>query len=306
MRVSSASLVRLRRAADTLPLDAPSARASLIGNYRSAFKGRGMEFEDTRPYQPGDDMRTLDWRVMARTGKPYTKLFREERERPVLLWLDLRKPMFFATQGVFKSVLAARAAALLAWSVARHGDRLGGLVFSERDHREQRPQRGASAVLRFIRLVTSHPSWEQAAAAQIEDRGAIERALLRLRRVTHPGSLIFLLSDFRELDEQAERHLVSLSRHNDVVVIFVYDPLEAELPPPGLYQVAAADREVALNTSSAAVREAYSRRFDERRERLLTLCRRHGLFFLPCETSADITQTLRDGLGLRQQLRGRR
>ncbi|MEO0971915.1 MAG: DUF58 domain-containing protein, partial [Pseudomonadota bacterium] len=110
VRVSSQELVRLRHAAANVPLNAMRIRAAAADTRASPFKGRGMEFEESRPYQPGDDLRSLDWRVMARTGKPYTKLFREERERPVLVWVDLRQSMLFATRGAFKAVLAARLA----------------------------------------------------------------------------------------------------------------------------------------------------------------------------------------------------
>ncbi len=140
VRVSTASLIRLIGPASTLSLKVRFIRAQQSGAYLSAFKGRGMEFEEARPYQPGDDIRNLDWRVTARTGKPHTKLFREERERPILLWVDYRNTMFFATKGVYKSVIAARAAALLAWSAHHHGDRVGGIIFSEQIHHELKPR----------------------------------------------------------------------------------------------------------------------------------------------------------------------
>ena len=124
VRVSTKSLIELRRQAEQVPLNAIKIMAPQSGAYLSPFKGRGMDFEESRMYQPGDDIRNMDWRVTARTGAPHTKVFRDERERSVLMWVDYRRPMFFATQGAFKSVLAARAAALLSWSAIQHGDRL--------------------------------------------------------------------------------------------------------------------------------------------------------------------------------------
>ncbi|MDH5485082.1 MAG: DUF58 domain-containing protein, partial [Gammaproteobacteria bacterium] len=132
-RVRQSTLIGLYRDAQKLPLKPSKIRAHMAGSFLSAFKGRGMEFDESRPYQPGDDIRALDWKVIARTSKPFTKVFREERERPVLLMVDYRRPMFFGTRNAFKSVLAAKAAALLAWSCAQHGDRLGGLIFSEQE-----------------------------------------------------------------------------------------------------------------------------------------------------------------------------
>ena len=114
--ISPATLIQLRQPGESLALPSVRIKAKQTGTYLSQYKGRGMEFEEHRPYQPGDDIRNIDWRVTARTGIPHTKVYREERERPVLFCVDYRRPMFFATRGVFKSVMAAKAAALLAWS----------------------------------------------------------------------------------------------------------------------------------------------------------------------------------------------
>ncbi len=300
VRVNTASLIDLHRAAQGLPLKVGKISARQSGNYLSPFKGRGMEFDEVRPYQPGDDIRTLDWRVTARSGKPHTKLFREERERSVLMWVDFRAPMFFATRGVFKSVLAARAAALLAWSAAHHGDRLGGLIFSEQQHQELRPQRGRRAVLHFISRLVSHSAWtrqDNYTTAQ-GDKG--REAVVRLRRVTRPGSLVFLLSDFRGIDAQAESHLGQLARHNDVVLVFIHDPLESDLPPAGIYKVSDGAREVVLNTFGQETRNRYQHSFRQRYDHMRGFCQRHGIYFLSCSTTQDLVDTLKSGLGLKR------
>ncbi|MCY3731458.1 MAG: DUF58 domain-containing protein, partial [Rhodospirillaceae bacterium] len=141
-RIELAELIGLKRAGESLRVGALRVRALDSGGHLSRFKGRGVEFDESRPYEPGDDLRHMDWRVTARTGKPHTKVFREERDRPVILWLDLRRPMLFATRGAYKAVRAAQTAALVAWSAVANGDRLGGLVFSEREHVELRPRLG--------------------------------------------------------------------------------------------------------------------------------------------------------------------
>ncbi len=303
VRLDKQSLIALHHQAASLSLTALKVRAVQSGQYLSSFRGRGMEFDEVRPYQSGDDVRTLDWRVMARTGKAHTKLFREERERAVLLWVDSRSAMFFATRGAFKSVIAARAAALLAWAAVKQGDRIGGLIFSEQQHEELRPQGGKHAVLHLIqRLVAQEQaSWLQ--LKRVHDaRTASEAALqslLRLRRVARPGSLVVLLSDFRDVDERSELHLAQLARHNDVVMFFIYDELEAHLPPAGLYRVGDGEQSVTLDTTAAATRDRYHQRFIQRRDALQALCRRHGICFIPCETTQPLAQRLRDGLGLR-------
>ncbi len=304
VRLDKQSLIALHRQAASLSLTALKVRAVQSGQYLSSFRGRGMEFDEVRPYQAGDDVRTLDWRVMARTGKPHTKLFREERERAVLLWVDNRASMFFATRGAFKSVMAARAAALLAWAAVKQGDRVGGLIFSEQQHEELRPQGGKHAVLHLIqRLVElEQAAWLQRKTqphdAAVTSEAALQ-SLLRLRRVARPGSLVVLLSDFREVDDRCELHLAQLARHNDVVMFFIYDELEATLPPAGLYRVGDGEQTMMLDTTAAGARELYHQRFIARRDALQTLCHRHGICFIPCSTTQSLASRLRDGLGMR-------
>ncbi|MBN1379093.1 MAG: DUF58 domain-containing protein [Gammaproteobacteria bacterium] len=298
VRVSSQQLVALAHAGESLPLQAMRARAAQSGLYLSAFRGRGMEFDEARPYQPGDDVRTLDWKVTARTGRAHTKQFREERERPVLLWLDLRRPMFFATRGCFKAVIASHAAALLGWSASAHRDRLGGLIFSETDHKELKPQRGKTGVLRFIQTLCRHPAWQ--ATQKSDDAIPLSNSMLRLMNVAHPGSLIFLLSDFRGFDQRTEQHLGQIARHNDVVMIHISDPLEAELPPPGHYRFSDDNNTRTLNTEDQPTREQYQQRFQQHAQALQHYCKKHRVFYLPLLTNDNIVNRLQTGLGLKK------
>jgi uncharacterized protein (DUF58 family) len=295
VEVSVPLLVRLNREAAGISLRRRRILAHHGGDYQSPFRGRGMEYDESRPYQPGDDIRNIDWRVTARTGRPHTKLFREERERPVYLWADLRRSMFFATRGCYKAVTAARAASLLAWSAAREGDRIGGVIFSDHQHNELKPHRGKTAVLRFINRLAGHPAWSAGQRAGF-DPEAGGRALLRLRRVVRPGSLIFLLSDFRGLDERAWSQMTLLSRHNDLVLVFIYDPLERDLPPPGLYRIDDGEGEAILDSFDAAQVEAHRRRFDEHLRSLEEAASRAGMFLLSCSTTEDPLRVLQAGL----------
>ncbi len=299
IRVRQSTLIGLHRDALSLSLVSRKISARNSGQYLSAFKGRGMEFDEARPYQPGDDIRSLDWRVTARTGKPHTKLFREERERPVLLWVDYRKPMFFGSRQSFKSVLAAKAAALLAWSAAQHGDRLGGLIFSEQHHQELRPQRGKAATLHFIQKLAEHPAWDQF-QHDAQDQASANMALNRLRRVARPGSLIFLISDFRHMDASSQSNLAQMARHNDVVLLFVSDPLESELPPAGIYRISDGVEEISLNTGKRDSREHYHQRYLQHEEALRQLCRKLGMYFLNLSTDQPLLSTLQKGLGLKK------
>ena len=305
--VSTKTLISLRHAAEGIPLKVSKVRALQSGQYHSPFRGRGMEFDEVRLYQPGDDVRTLDWRVTARTGKPHTKLFREERERAVIVWADFRYPMFFATQGAFKSVVVAKTAALLAWSALLQKDRLGALIFSETAHTELRPRGGKAAVLHCLQQLSAAsmgyltPKKRTLDADEHELQQSVVQALSRLRRVSRPGSLLLLISDFRALDEQASAHLSALAKHNDVVLIHVYDPLEADLPPAGVYRVRDAQRAFSVDTSNDMTRTRYQKRFNARVEHLQNMSKRHRMYYLKCATTDETVSTLQRGLGLRQQ-----
>lgn len=292
IRVTVPALIRLSQNATALPLSPPNAiRSQQSGQYLSPFKGRGMEFDEVRLYQPGDDMRHIDWRVTARRGKPHTKLFREERERAVFLWVDYRAPMFFATQGVFKSVLAARCASLLAWSANHHNDRVGGLIFSDSKHHELKPKRGKAQTLHLIKQLVKMQTQEISPSATSGE--AIEAALARLRRVVRPGSLIFLISDFRYLNAQAESHLIQIAKHNEVVMLFIYDPLESQLPPSGRYRLSDGQSDVIVNTAVPEKVRKYHNRFEQHQAHLQKLLNRHRL--LACATTDDPIEILQRG-----------
>jgi len=296
-RISQSSLIGLNRDARQLPLRSNNIRAQSNGQYLSTFKGRGMEFDESRPYQPGDDIRAMDWKVTARTGKAHSKVFREERERPVLLWVDYRQPMHFGTQQHFKSVLAAKVAALLAWSAAHHGDRLGGLIFSESAHIELRPSRGKSASLHFIKQLAQHSAWQQDDDAAAETHSAAD-SLGRLQQVSKPGSLIFLISDFRNMDKLAWSRLSQLGRNADVVLIALHDPLEEQLPPAGIYKITHGDAELNLNTYNKQQRNEYRQRYLAQQETLKNQCRKLSMHFISISTQDDYLATLQKGLGL--------
>jgi uncharacterized protein (DUF58 family) len=176
-------------------------------------------------------------------------------------------------------------AALIAWSAIANGDRLGGLVFAESAHDELRPALGSRAALRLLQTVCAAPFWEPHSGAAADTDA--ERALQRLARVARPGSLIFLLSDFRRLGADADRHLRQLAGHCDLLLAHFYDALEAELPPPGRYRIEAAGRAFAIETANDAVRRRHHERFEARRAELRALARVPGIRVLDCATDAE-------------------
>jgi uncharacterized protein (DUF58 family) len=297
-RVRSSTLIGLHRDAQTLPLISNQIKAQVAGGFLSSFRGRGMEFDESRLYQPGDDIRSIDWRVTARSGRTHTKIYREERERPVLLWLDLSRSMFFGSRNCFKAVLAAKLTALFAWSSVQQGDRLGGLIYSEQDHVEFRPMSGRRSCLHLIQKITSHPAWDQTQQPG-ENLTASVQALARLRQVSKPGSLIILFSDFRFMNEESRFHLARMARHNDVILIFTHDPLEQALPPAGQYRLTDGVRKLWFDSSSEHARQKYEDRFGEQLSKLQQLALKHRLHLIDVSTADDWLNKIRAGLGLR-------
>ena len=280
------TLVGLASSVSRLKLQQSSIRSKQSGGYVSRFKGRGMEFDEARLYQPGDDIRSIDWRVTARTGKTHTKIFREERERPVFISVDDRAAMHFATRGVFKSVQAAKLAALVAWTAQAHGDRIGGQVYTDSLCQEIKPQNGKHGVLHFFN-------------AMIKTRSAphpemsLKHALSRLIQHARPGSLVYIISDFRGLNEQAENHLAKLARHCDVVLIQIYDPLESQLPSKGQYRFTDDERTITVGMNDDSRIQQYQQHFQDRCAYLEKIAKQMRITFFQCSTTDDPIDSLR-------------
>ena len=280
-------LMSLARAAMHLPGWHDRAKRQTQGAYLSALRGRGMEYDESRPYQAGDDIRTLDWRVTARSGKPHTKLFREERERPVYVCCDLGRTMRFATQGYFKSVIAARAAALIAWKAQQSGDRIGGVLFNEQTHLELPPARGKAAVARILKGLVSHGHYSKPAEVAPTDPYSLNHALQRLQRLVKPGSLIFVISDFRQLNfhhdnatnkpqkkDAGTSELARIARHSDTFNLSITDPLEIAVPDAqGRCRVSNGRRKLDLVIGSKKTDQLYQQAYLARQQLLNDFCR---------------------------------
>jgi len=256
VRVSIEDLIGLRRRAERLQLKrGRPSRSVITGAHRSRFRGRGMDYQESRHYQAGDDIRNMDWRITARAGRPHVKLYEEERERPVVTLVDLGPSMFFGTRGAFKSVTAARLAALVGWATIANHDRIGALLFNG-EHHELQPAGGRRSIMRLIRALAKAGDPTSGLAHALEP-GALSTALARLRRVARPGSLVFLISDFYSMDEGTDHHLGRLRRHSDIVACQVADPLELAPPPAGRYGITDGTRTGVIDTRSYGLRSRY-------------------------------------------------
>ncbi|MDQ6996170.1 MAG: DUF58 domain-containing protein [Mariprofundus sp.] len=286
----------MQRSAATLRLREGYPRALMAGAHLSRFQGRGVEFDEVRPYQPGDEIRNMDWRVTARTGKPHIKLFREERERPALLLLDLRPSMFFATQGALKAVVASECASLLAWSVVHQGDRIGSMLLDAGDQSVPvRPARGKRSVMRMLGQIIEHPQWRQ----RLPDSGA--SLLPFLQRASHAarsGSLILIVSDGRGLDDAAQTRLKLLLKHHQIVFVMIYDPFEVAMPDAGMLHAFDGARVRQINAADASVRHRLANQFEARKACLQELEKLPGFFLIACATTDDPFTALQARLGV--------
>ncbi|MFT5722569.1 MAG: hypothetical protein ACI9W6_002899 [Motiliproteus sp.] len=223
-------LIGLHRSCQQLKLSSLGRlRHSAAGERQTRRRGRGMEFEEVRPYQPGDDIRSIDWRVTARTQTPHTKLYREEQERPVLLAADLRSSMFFGSQTCFKSVLCANLMSALGWITLANRDRIGGIIFGDQSHCELRPKRSKHRVLEWIRQLQQFAQQLDSPCPE-QPPQPLYSLLQKLLPICRPGSGLYIASDFHDLDERCYRLLYQLSRHADLTLFVLYDPLERQLP----------------------------------------------------------------------------
>lgn len=285
-------LLALRYVANQLHLPQQKITAnSQQGNYQSPLRGRGMDFVETRVYQPGDDIRTINWAVTARTGKPHTKIYQQERERPVYIIIDFSPSMFFGTRNAFKSVVAARAAALIAWAALKNGDRIGTLLIKNTFQILppcQRKQNLIEVLKQVVKFV------------QLENQGVGDytASFNRLKKMIKSGSQIYFISDFYSFNESIQTDLQQLAKKNEVINILISDNLEKNPPEQGKYLFHDSVKKECLmtNTSNksfcANYREIYNKRFTA----LKKLCYATGMNLVELCTTDDLVSVMRQVL----------
>jgi len=302
IRVSLAELIEMRhRVREVQLFSTPGQRSPLIGLHHSKLRGRGVDFDQVRVYQAGDDVRSIDWRVTARTQEPHTKLFHEERERPIFILVEQSRRLFFGSGLMFKSVLAAQAAALIGWAALIHNDRVGGLVFGDNEHYEIKPRRSKQSLLQLLnRLVRVNQSLHTEIAA---DRDALGIALRRAREVLRPGSLVIVLCDERALSDAAEQQLSLLSRHCDLLLLPLSDPLDRALPAAGLLRFAERGAQLELDTLDPELRQAYRAQGEARAARWELLAQKLRVLLLPLSTQREMVEQLQEHLNAQRPVK---
>jgi uncharacterized protein (DUF58 family) len=283
-------LIAVRARLDRLTLRQIRRHASTHSDARAMrLRGRGMEYEESRAYVFGDDVRTLDWRVMARTGEAHTKLFAEEKERASLIAVDLSASMFYGTRFAFKSWAAAQLAAHLGWLASFAGERIGGLVVSSAHHAEVRPGKTRSGLLgmfHHLALADQRRDLSTAGASRLNFM------LRELRRVARPGSDIVLISDFLGIDRDSLQALSMLTRHNRLYHYWIHDDSEINDWPRGSYPIRNEQGSAMLELDDSQQRASLKRRQQQNRQRVESLCSSFGIPLLPISCNRDITRQL--------------
>ena len=292
-----AQLLRLRFAAQDLKLFAKRpVRSLLTGGERTRFRGRGIDFEEVRLYQPGDDIRTIDWRVTARTQVPHTKIFREERERPVFMVADQRATMFFGSQRCFKSVLCAHICALLGWAALGNSDRVGGLVFGDHTQRDIRPRRSKHAMLELLHQLQDYNHRLQSPVPPADSVKLVD-ILADTRRIAKPGCALVIVSDFHDFDAACEQQLFELARHTDVTLVHVFDPLERQLASNSVLTISDGQSRCRIPANERRFQQAYHEHYQQHLQDLTRRCQRLNLSLLSYATNDDIQHLLRERFG---------
>jgi uncharacterized protein (DUF58 family) len=300
VHVTLDELLRLRHRAKGFSfLPKQPVHSLLAGRHASRLRGRGLEFEELRHYYEGDDVRAIDWPATARLGSPHVRVFTEERDRPVLLLVDQRLGMFFGSRRAMKSVVAAEAAALAAWRVTSLGDRVGAIVFSENGIDEIRPQARNAAVAPILDAVVRRNRALRADDPRSTDPGLLNEVLRKASKLMPHDGLVTLITDAAGADAETVKLVTEITAHNDVLTVFVFDPLEAELPDVGRTVIGEAARQMDIDMSGRDLRTRFAADFNARRDAIERFSRRRAIPVLPLSTARDTAEQLRELLGRR-------
>lgn len=266
----------------------------LAGKHASKLRGRGLDFDEVRKYVAGDDIRNIDWRVTARTRSTHTKVFTEEKEKPVFVVTDMTRGMFFGSKVYTKNYIAAQLAAISAFKVLKNSDRFGGLVFNNDGCRTFAPQRSRKVVMQYLqKLVDESESFLQDNKLIQSKTELLDKALIRtVSMITH-DYVILIISDFRGISPTSKKHLIQLSRHNDVILARISDPLEEQLPDEKLV-LSDGDLQILWDAKKRKAGEKYQKSASETKNTFQSEMAKYGIPFMELSTVEDIRSQLKN------------
>lgn len=285
------------RARDFSFLPQQPVNSVLSGRYASRLRGRGLDFEELRVYQNGDDIRTLDWHVTARTRTPHVRVYSEEKDRAVLLVVDQRLNMFFGTRNRLKSVTAVELAALGAWRAIDVGDRIGLVAFNDQGMSEVRPQRSQKTVMAVLhRLIEMNHALR--ADSPVEPSGPmLNHALEKAQRLAPHDVLVVIISDFFGVDDHSEGLIARLAAHNDVLGLLVHDPIRLE-PPSERLRVSDGKDQIELDFNDSRLRQALVEDYQQEQHDIAHFLRRLSAPLLMVSNQGDLVDQVRRLLGV--------
>ena len=265
----------------------------LAGTHSSKLRGRGLDFEEVRLYVPGDDIRTIDWKVTARVGKTHTKVFNEERERPAFTVLDQTSMMFFGSEKYVKSVIAAQVAALSGYRILKKGDRFGGIVFNDQELEVIKPRRNRKSILQYLKIAESFNQ-------QLVDRKSIKSNRHRLQEVLNRTAksvthdyVITIISDFRLADKEAYQIIQSMAKHNDVIFVHISDPLdELDYEASGL--LSDGDYQLPVKKGDQRTRQQWVQSTEAFKQQLDHMLTRYGIPYIELDTLSSAELQIKD------------
>jgi uncharacterized protein (DUF58 family) len=296
--VSAADLAALESQARHLVFRPPRPNHNLLaGRHGSRVRGRGLDFEELRQYLPGDDVRTIDWKVTARSRRPFVRVYTEEKDRPVTLVVDQRINMFFGSARAMKSVAAAEAAALCGWRALSDGDRVGSLLFDDTNVVEQRPQRDRGSMLRWLGTLARMNQALAANSPASRNGAQFDRALDAAIRVAQHDHLVIICTDCDGHSARTPDLLRQLALRNDVVLVLVHDPFFSNLPHSGALVVSDGALQVELRLASGRSRRAITDRADARLASILDWQRQFGIVVIPVSAAEETAAQLRHLMG---------
>jgi uncharacterized protein (DUF58 family) len=276
------------------------ANSALSGKNASKLRGRGLNFEELRHYRPGDDIRSMDWKVTQRTGKPHIKVFTEERERNVFLAIDQRMTMFFGSSNKMKSVIAAELSALIAWQISDSGDRIGAVIYNDEQTKVIPAKRGKQHVVNLLSevLKKNHElSIENTTQQQVDDSDSYNKMLATLNKVSSHNGLIILIGDGHGFNDKSTDFIKQLRQHNEVIACHIFDPLELKLPKMSQMIVSDGVQQIQFSSEQKHVQKNYEAEIARQLESYVKAAKKYRIPLIEIDTISPVEQQLRKALG---------
>jgi uncharacterized protein (DUF58 family) len=270
----------------------------LAGKNTSKLRGRGLNFEEMRQYHLGDDIRTMDWKVTNRTGKPHVKVYTEERERNIFLLVDQRQSMFFGSTGKTKSVIAAEIAALSAWQVISSTDRIGAVIFNDEKSVTMQPKRSSQQAIKVFAEITKQNHQLKSGSVSVDANLSLEKMFEQTVRVVGHDALVIMISDGYGWNDKCTEYTKSISQHNDIIFCHVTDPLEHKLAEMSQMVVSDGNVQIELSSKEDALQQRFESDVQQVIASFVKVANKHRIPLLPFNTTEESDKQLRRALGL--------